>query len=287
MIIFNRNILLKRCLVFLFAKLVFVQCIIGQSEIMKQFQNLEKCSWEEIWYDSCTGDWKDKWFLDGERATVRSNEKGMFFSGGPIRNDYSCHAVLWIKESFSGAIKIEYKYTRIDSEKSEGVNILYILATGIDEEQYVKDIAEWSELREVPFMSAYLRHMRLLHISYAAFGSDAPQGQDYLRARHYPVKQGGPHNRFEPTYYDTRLFKTGATYKITVIRKADDLFMHVEYLYGGANYASYFNPDTDKISRLFHWDISESQPVSEGRVGLRHMATRASRYRDLRISVIK
>ena len=254
---------------------------------MDGFLSLEKNNWIEVLHDSCTGDWQDQWFLDGERAVVKSNEKGMFFSGGPILNDYSCHAVLWTKESFSGAIKIEYEYTRMDCETEGGVNILYILASGIDEEPYVKDITEWSELREIPFMSTYLRNMSLLHISYASFGSDAPQGQDYLRARHYPVKPGGALNQFEPTYYKTGLFKTGATYKITVIRKKDDLFMHVEYLYGGAILTSYFNPETDKISRLFHWDITESQPVNEGRVGLRHMATRASRYKNFRISVIK
>jgi hypothetical protein len=283
----NKNILPKIILVFLLALLAWAEGAMGQNENMEQFRSLEKNSWKEVFHDSCTGDWQDQWFLDGERAVVKSNKKGMYFSGGPIQSDFSCHAVLWTKESFSGAIKIEYEYTRMDCEKEGGVNILYILASGIDEEPYVKDIAEWSELREIPFMSAYLRNMRLLHISYASFGSDAPQGQDYLRARHYPVKPGGPLNQFEPTYFDTGLFKTGATYKITVIRKEDDLFMHVEYLYGGAILASYFNPETDKISRLFHWDISESQAVNEGRVGLRHMATRASRYKNFRISVIK
>lgn len=274
-------------IVALFALSVSAEDDAGESEQLETFKTLENTDWEEILFDPCTGDWSDQWFLDGERATLRSNEKGMFFSGGPVVGDSSCHAVLWTKESFSGDIKIEYDYTRMDCVTDGGVNILYILASGIDEGHYTKDIAEWSELREIAFMSAYKWHMRLLHISYASFGSDAPEGRDYVRARHYPTKPPGPLNRFEPTYLDTGLFKTGATYKITVIRKANDLFMHVEYLHGGAIYESRFNPETDKISRLFHWDISESQPVSEGRVGLRHMATRASRYKNFRISVIE
>jgi hypothetical protein len=259
----------------------------GKNQQLEKFQAVENAAWEEVLFDPCTGDWSDQWFLDGERATLRSNEKGMYFSGGPIANDSSCHAVLWTKESFSGDIKIEYEYTRMDCEKDGGVNILYILASGIDEGPYDKDIAEWSDRREIAFMTAYLWNMRLLHISYASFGSDAPQGQDYLRARHYPSKAPGPRNRFEPTFFKTGLFKTGATYQITVIRKADDLFMNVEYMRGGAIFDPNFNPETDKISRLFHWDISESQPVSEGRVGLRHMATRASRYKNFRISGMK
>lgn len=280
----NKRVLMT---VVLFCRFCWAEDGAGQQKVMEQFRSLEKDNWEEVWHDPCTGDWQDRWFLDGERATVRADGKGMYLSGGPIKDDSSCHMVLWTKESFSGDIKIEYEYARMDCEKDGGVNILYLLASGIDEGPYAKDIAEWSELREIPAMTAYLRTMRLLHISYASFGSDAPKGQDYLRARHYPVKQGGPRNRFEPTYFDTGLFKPGATYKITVIRKADDLYMNVEYLRGGAISASDFNPETDKISRLFHWDISESQPVREGRIGLRHMATRASRYKDFRVSVLE
>jgi hypothetical protein len=252
-----------------------------------KYQAINNANWKLKMQDICTGDWTEQWFLDGERAEVRSNSKGMFFSGGPIVGDSSCNAVLWTKESFSGDVKIEYEYTRMDCVKDGGVNILYILASGTGIEPYSEDITEWSELREIPAMTAYLWNMRLLHISYASFGSDAPDGQDYLRARHYPVKKGGPTNRFDPTYFDTGLFKPGATYKITVIRREDDLFMNVEYLKGGALSDAYFNPDTDKISKLFHWDISSSQPVSEGRIGLRHMAKRASRYNNFKVSVLE
>lgn len=252
---------------------------------MEQFQRAFSSDWTSVMYDSCTGNWNDKWFLDGQRAQVKNSDKGMFFSGGPTSGDSSCHAVLWTKEIFSGDIKIEYEYTRMDCADDGGVNILYFLASGIGEGQYVSDISEWSDRREIPVMSAYLRYMKLLHISYAAFGSDAPEGKDYVRARHYPVKEGGNKNRFSPTFFDTGLFKPGATYRITVIKKDNDLYFNVEFLADGAVY--FFNPKTDRKSKLFHWNIENAPKVLEGRIGLRHMATRASRYKNFRVSVLK
>ncbi|MCB9247654.1 MAG: hypothetical protein H6613_03530 [Ignavibacteriales bacterium] len=51
-----------------------------------------------------------------------------YFAGNEAHND-TCHTVLWTKQSFSGDVKIEYDYTRIDTSNI-GVNIIYILATG-------------------------------------------------------------------------------------------------------------------------------------------------------------
>jgi hypothetical protein len=116
------------CIAAMFVLSVFGEENVAKSQQSEKFHALENAAWEEVLFDPCTDEWSDQWFLDGERATVRSTEKGMFFSGGPIVNDSSCHAVLWTKESFSGDIKIEYEYTRMDSEKDAGVNILYILA---------------------------------------------------------------------------------------------------------------------------------------------------------------
>jgi hypothetical protein len=79
--------------------------------------------------DPCTEDWEDNWFLDGNIATVENTENGMNFKAGPVNRNDAHHAVLWTKESFSGDVKIEYNYTRTDSQ-TVNVNILYIQATG-------------------------------------------------------------------------------------------------------------------------------------------------------------
>ena len=139
----------------------------------EQFDELQSLNWTESFLDSCTGNWEDGWFLDGLRATVENTPKGMILSAGPIARDNASHCVLWTNKSFEGDVKIEFDYWRIDSIQ-KFVNIIYIQATGKEEGPYTKDIAEWSDLREIPFMRTYYNNMKLLHISFAAFGLNAP-----------------------------------------------------------------------------------------------------------------
>ncbi len=41
--------------------------------------------WKLQFADSCTGNWQDNWFLDGQIARVENSEKGMNFIAGPIK----------------------------------------------------------------------------------------------------------------------------------------------------------------------------------------------------------
>ena len=150
------------------------------------FANLsENRNWMLRFQDSCTDDWRHLWTLDGLEANVKNSDQGMHFSAGPeFRND-AHHAVLWTKQSFEGDVKIEYAYTRTDSE-TRCVNILYIQATGNGEGPYAKDISKWSELRQVPMMRTYYENMNTLHISYAAF-PNSEDSSSYIRARRYPA----------------------------------------------------------------------------------------------------
>lgn len=122
-------------------------------------------------------------------------------------------------------------------------------------------------------MRTYFNHMNLLHISYAAYGqlSEYVPGYDYIRARRYmPEKSGGLANTdFDPSYFRTGLFKTDVPHRITVIKTGDALFMHVR---------------NDKQKKLCHWETGAFPAILEGRIGLRHMWTRAARYRDFRVS---
>ena len=240
-----------------------------QPDAMPRFQELAKAQWRQVFHDPCTGKWQDAWFLDGLKATVTNGRDGMTFTAGPTAGDDSCHAVLWTKESFEGDLKIEYEYTKTDST-IRNVTILYIQATSSGRER-PKDIATWK--RNIPAMMSYFNRMNLYHISYAAFGqkNDDPK-EDYIRARRYmpDAGKGLSGTELKNEYARTGLFKTGVPYRITVIKKGQELFMHIQ---------------GDGREKLCHFHADALPPIVEGRVGLRHMYTRGARYSDFRVSV--
>ena len=235
-----------------------------------KFQELLQRSWRQQLHDSGTGDWHNKWFLDGERAVVRNSEKGIVYSGGPVANDHASHTVLWTKDIFEGDIKIEFDYTRLDTI-NRYVNILYIQATGIGTPPYNEDITDWSDLRVIPYMNSYFDNMNLLHVSYAAFGNEDDDPSDYVRARRYPrpVDASFGVTGIEPDYFATHLFKPGVEYHFTFIKTNEDLFFEVK---------------NAEEKRLFHWPLKDVKALKAGRVGIRHMWTRCSRYRNILIS---
>ena len=237
-----------------------------------RFDELNGLNWKESFNDPCTKDWREKWFLDGERATITHSEEGMVLSAGPVARDHASHCVLWTQESFEGDVKIEFEYWRLDTIERH-VNIIYILATGVGDGPYVKDIAAWSDLRTIPYMRTYYNNMKLLHISFAAFDNEDNDDPDYVRARQYPVTEKRRFNELDipPDNFDTGLFAPGVHHKFTVIKRAHDLVMRVE---------------TEEKTSVFAWDTSDFPEVTEGRIGLRHMWTRCSRYKDFRVSVL-
>ena len=243
-----------------------------QPDAMTRFRELAKAPWRQVFQDPCTGKWQEAWFLDGLKATATNGRDGMTFTAGPTAGDDACHAVLWTKESFEGDLKIEYEYTRTDST-IRNVTILYIQATGSGDAEHPEDIGAWSELRTVPSMRLYFNHMNTYHISYAAFGTknDDPE-EDYIRARRYmpDTGKGLTGTGLKDEYARTGLLKTGVPYRITVIKKGQELFMHIQ---------------SDRREKLCHFLGDAFPPIDEGRIGLRHMYTRGARYRDFRVSV--
>ncbi len=85
-----------------------------QNEDRKMFEQADSGPWRETFSDGCTGDWKAKWFLDGEIASVTTSEKGMQLTAGPQFKNDAHHSVLWTKDSFDGDLRIEYEYTQPD-----------------------------------------------------------------------------------------------------------------------------------------------------------------------------
>lgn len=237
------------------------------------FEAAEALPWEQVFFDPCTDNWARRWTLDGRKATLRHDAEGMSFSAGPTPGDQASHAVLWTRASFAGDVRIDYRYTRLD-HATKYVNILYVQATGSGVGPHAKDLARWSELREVPWMKTYFNHMHAYHISYAAFGNDdGVDKKDYVRARRYlPLRgEGLRGTALPPDHFDTGLFAPGVPHRITVIKTRGNLWMRVRA--------------RGQAPRTFHWNTEAFPAVEEGRIGLRHMWTRSARYADFSVSV--
>jgi len=220
--------------------------------------------WQEVFTDQGSGDWRERWFLDGEVGSVKNTAKGMELTSGPEARNDAHHMVLWTKAAFEGDVRIEYEFTRLDSSK-DGVNILYIQATGSGAGPYHADIAAWSELRRVPAMKLYFNHMNTYHISYSV----GFPGNEYTRARRYlPEGKGLDGTDIAPDYGRSDLFKPGVLHRMALIKRGQALFLRVE------------NPDG---THSFAWRNTQFPPITAGRVGLRQMFTKAGRYANFRI----
>jgi hypothetical protein len=217
--------------------------------------------------------WQDNWFLDGRSAKVTNTQKGIQMIAGPEPKNDAHHAVLWTKQQFSGDVKIEYDFTKIDDMQTM-VNILFIQATGIGGE-FAEDISLWNHRRQVPSMKFYFERMELLHISYAAYGqvNDEPDN-DYIRARAYPLhpETGFKGMEIPPSYFSTGLFKKGITYNMEVEKNQKRMTLSVKA-----------KNTPNALLQTFTWKLPARGQVSYGRIGLRQMYTRSSIYNNFRV----
>lgn len=244
----------------------------GQSQNTQAFDALMSAKWKEVLTEDGTTTWDSQWFLDGLVAKVEQTPGGFSFYAGPDQFNDSSHAVLWTKKSFKGDLKIEYDFTKLD-DRLVNVNILYIQATGHSPKP--KDISQWADERTVPSMRLYFNHMDAYHISYAAFHTvNSDEQADYLRARRYMPewKQGLKKTEYGELYEKTGLFRTGVEYHLIVIKNGSNLYMRVT---------------GDGVDRLFHWEDTSFPLITEGRIGLRQMYTRHSKYRNFKVSTAK
>ena len=232
-----------------------------------EFDDLISLNWQTAFEDDGAGDWRDRWFLDGHRATVDNTPDGMVLSAGPIAGDHASHCVLWTNDTFAGDVKIEFDYWRMDTI-FKYVNIIYIQAAGMGEAPYVDDISAWSDLRAIPYMRTYYNHTKALHVSFAAY--DEPD-RDYVRARRYPTTDQLAFSELAlpPDNFETGLFEPGVKHHFTFIKHGDTLM---------------FQASNGELTRLFTWDTSRFDRLNAGRIGLRHMATRCSRYASFVVS---
>ena len=223
--------------------------------------------WSEVFSDPGTSDWESKWFLDGNSSEITNTPEGMVFKTGPLEGGDASHGVLWTRESFEGDIRIEYDFTRLDSNMDHpAVCLLYVHATGIGKAPFSEDIRAWAGARHVPAMSHYFKHMKLYHVSYAVTG-----GRDnrYIRARQYPMVKEFGDTILEPGYDNVDLFKPGETW-------------HIVFEKIGQNMS--FSASKGEESHTWTWDLSSrSENLDHGRVGLRQMRWRESRFANFKI----
>ena len=259
---------MKYCYIFIVLFISSSRIFSQETSVESNFKKVNNLSWKIAMDDDFTKPWQQHWFMDGEMSYIIQNKKSIdYYAGKEAYNDAG-HTVLWTKKKFSGAIKIEYDFTRIDSS-SLGVNILYVLATGSGKKPYEKDIYKWKELRKIPTMATYYNHINTYHISYAAFLFNDGEPQ-YIRARRYipETKKGLKETALKPEYKNNGLFATGEKHQITVIKKDSTIYMKVENL---------------TQTRLFWFDTSSFPNLKSGRIGLRQMWTRASTYANFKI----
>lgn len=238
----------------------------------EEFLNLEHKQKKMVFYDTFKSNWQKKWFKDGEIAKAVHRNGGLeLYAGEEAYND-AHHTVLWTKEEFSGDIMIEYDFTRLDDSKYHFVNILYIQATGSGNGVYEEDISQWNHMRKIPAMDVYFKNMNTYHISYAVTGIPQEAKDEYIRCRRYIPGKNLQGTDLKPEYFNTDLFKKGITYHIKVIKYNNQIYMNVT---------------GDMKNKTFYFDGSKVPSIEKGRIGLRQMFTRNSRYANFKIYNIK
>ena len=211
----------------------------------------------------------DGFFLDGLEARITPTEDGGYdFISGRIPSVDSGHAVLWTKKEYSGDVEIEFDYTRLDDKDERSVTacLLYFHAEGNGDGPYDRDISKWNLLRTVPAMNLYFGHMRLYHISFAAFDSRF-EPHAYVRGRIYKAGELEGTN-LSPDYLPGDFFQAGLKYHIRAGVKGREL---------------YFQAERDGRILDCSWEIPEEDRRSHGRIGIRQMSSRSMHIDNITI----
>lgn len=234
-----------------------------------------------LFEDPMTGDWRDNWFLDGEKAELEHNEDGLHFTAttlpgiwaqrkeSPEKRELfdSMHAVLWTQQEFEGEIGVSFEMTRT----SGGFTfLLYLLAQGVGTPPYAEDITEWNELRNIPRMNLYFQKMNLTGVTF----------RDQIRLRRYPWMDAEG-NSFDDNLIGEKIdydqIPVGNTYKVDVELRTETLRIRLEEVGNPENVLD------RTFNRIDDLDPRRPAPSTRGRIGLRHMTGTSVRYRNFRV----
>lgn len=257
------------------AALLLVSC--GEEDPMttEAPQPQAKCG-KMLFEDPMTGNWQEKWFLDGKKATLEHRDGGLCFFTPPSNVDKNKdratfdahHAVLWTKQEFEGDIRISYEFTRI---QSGWANLLYIQAQGIGTPPYEKDIHAWRELREVASMEKYYNYMNLLSLSL----------REEIRCKRYPWNDVARDLKYEDVLVEPMAphdgLPDGKTFRVVVEKRKKSCTIQIREV------------GSEKYSVDYTWDLSNPSKerkvpfVEKGRIGLRQMGGNKVIYRDFSV----
>jgi hypothetical protein len=223
-----------------------------------------------IFFDNFSGDWRQKWFLDGEQAELQNTPNGLIFSAGATPASDAAHSVLWTKRNFADDLQIEFDFVKRDT-LTKFVNIVYLFACGSGAGEYKKDIFLWKDLRRIPAMSLYYNHINAFHISFAAYENDnSDTTKDYIRARLYRPESGKGLAGTEilPEHLQTGLFVKDVKYHFTIKRIGAEILLTVS---GGGK------------TLTVKWILPDDNKLTSGRIGLRVMGGRVSEFGEFKV----
>ena len=230
-----------------------------------------------LFNDPMLSNWQENWFLDGEKATLEHRDGGLFYSGGTVTKSmdpveyHAHHAVLWTKQEFEGDIRISYHWTPVDRD-GPGAILLYVQAQGIGVDPYDRDISKWNEMRRIPAMDKYFKNMNLISLSI----------RENIRCKRYPWfdSAGNPYDAgglVEPMVEYKEQLVPGKTYQIIVEKRNPMLsYKIIDTTTGEATISHTW--DTSKID-----DRYDVKQITNGRIGIRHMATKQAIYKDFKV----
>lgn len=229
-----------------------------------------------LFEDSMAENWRENWFLDGQRATLEHRDGGLAFITEYTVNKRvdragfdAQHAVLWTRQEFEGNIRISYKYTKLP--ECGWQKLIYVQAQGIGEEPYVEDIHAWREHREVAVMSEYFKYMNLVSLSL----------RNTVRCKRYPVMdlegQRMP-SEFKPRAKNKGL-EIGHELQVVIEKSKESIRLRIK------------DVETGQYAVDHSWDLSdkeivenrEVQFVDKGRIGLRLMGGHKINFRDFKV----
>lgn len=238
------------------------------------FKKELKRPWKLAFEHKNSTPWQENWFLDGENALVTSKSNFFEINTQDRESLSRIYAVLWTKESFQGDIKIEYDFKKED-QHNKGVNIIYIQATGDEENGNSKDIQAWSKKRKSAAMSDYFLNMHTYHMSYAAYGNKPDiEYKDYIRGRRYlPLANKGLKNTvLEGEYDDTQLFEDREWVHVTIIKTAKEFLVEFKH---------------PRKTQLCRFSNEDKPGIHAGRIGLRLMPNRVSHFKNFKVSTLE
>ncbi|HKL22885.1 MAG TPA: hypothetical protein VJ904_13845, partial [Tichowtungia sp.] len=228
-----------------------------------------------LFEDPMDGDWQKNWFLDGKKTLLMNLDGGLYFSAGSVTKyddkvEYNAHhAVLWTQQEFDGDIRVSFETKQVD-QSDYGNVLIYLQAQGIGTPPYEEDISGWSELREVPAMNKYFTYMDLLSLSL----------RKELRLRRYPLRSMDGSEKFSSligSMEDWHGMTRDKWFRF-VIEKRKESYTFKSY-----------DAETGELLEEFTWDTSgqggkrDLPFVEKGRIGLRHMSTKKSIYKNFKV----